>query len=51
VFLGRHCGLVSFGVAAPPLYQYTFSALWKNRGREVLARVKAYLEVYVLGID
>lgn len=51
VFLGRHCGLVSFGVAAPPLYQYTFSALWKNRGREVLARVKACLEVYVLGID
>lgn len=51
LFLGRHFGLASFGVAAPPLYRYSAFALWKNRGREVLARVKACLEVYVFGTE
>ena len=48
VFLGVHFGLDVHGVAAPALYRYTASTLWKNRGREVLARVKACVDVYVL---
>tara|TARA_R110002096_G_scaffold9362_22_gene37122 strand:+ start:499 stop:1086 length:588 start_codon:yes stop_codon:yes gene_type:complete len=51
VFLGRHCGLTSYGVVAPPLYGYSTLTLWKNRGREVLARVKACVDVYLLGMD
>ena len=51
IFLGKHCGLKSFGVVAPPLYRYSVGTLWRNRGREILARVRAWLDVYVLGID
>lgn len=47
VFLGRHFGLETFGVAAPPLYTYSLPVLWKNRGREVLARVRACIDVYL----
>ncbi|MCK5942587.1 MAG: YdcF family protein, partial [Planctomycetes bacterium] len=46
VFLGRHLGLETYGVEAPPLHAYSTSVLWRNRGREVLARVRACLDVY-----
>lgn len=49
VFLGGHFGLDAYGVKAPSLYRYSWPTLWKNRGREVLARVRACLDVYVLG--
>lgn len=49
VFLARQFGLQGFGVVAPPLFEYSTSTLWSNRGREVLARVRACLDVYVLG--
>lgn len=47
VFLARRFGLQGFGVVAPPLFEYSTSTLWSNRGREVLARVRACLDVYV----
>ena len=49
VFLARQFGLQGFGVVAPPLYAYSTSTLWANRGREILARVRACLDVYLLG--
>ncbi len=49
VFLGREHGLETFGVAAPYLREYSRSTMWKNQGREVLARVRAWLDVCVLG--
>jgi len=49
VFLARQFGLQAFGVVAPPLFEYSTSTLWANRGREILARVRACLDVYVLG--
>lgn len=49
VFLGRHHGLQTFGVVAPPLFHYSSWVLWKNRGREVLARVRACIDVYWAG--
>jgi SanA protein len=51
VFLGRYHGLQAFGVAAPPLFHYSSLTLWKNRGREVLARVRACFDVYCRGVD
>lgn len=48
VFLARHFGIDGYGVVAPPLYRYSTSTLWSNRGREILARVRACLDVYVL---
>ena len=50
VFLGRHCGFEASGVVAPPLSHYSRATLWKNRGREVLARVRACIDVYLLGL-
>jgi len=47
VFLARHFGVDGFGVVAPPLYEYSTSTLWSNRGREILARVRACLDVYL----
>lgn len=49
VFLAREFGLQGYGVVAPPLFAYSTSTLWSNRGREILARVRACLDVYVLG--
>lgn len=49
VFLARQFGLQGFGVVAPPLFAYSTSTLWANRGREILARVRACLDVYLLG--
>ena len=51
VFLGRHCGLDARGVVAPALADYGTAVLWRNRGREVLARALAWLDVFVLGVD
>jgi len=48
VFLGRHSGLEVTGVAAPYGYDYSRSTMLSNRGREVAARVWAWLEVFVL---
>jgi SanA protein len=50
VFLGQHCGLDARGVAAPRLADYSTGTLWRNRGREVLARVRAWLDVFVIGV-
>ena len=47
VFLGRHLGLETYGVVAPALHTYTQSVLWRNRGREVLARLRACVDVYL----
>ncbi len=49
VFLGRQCGLATFGVEAPYLREYSSSTMLKNRGREVLARVWAWLDVFAFG--
>jgi SanA protein len=49
VFLGRQGGLDARGVAAPQLADYSTGTLWRNRGREVLARMRAWLDVFVLG--
>ena len=47
VFLGRRLGLETYGVVAPPLFAYSSTVLWKNRAREVLARVRACVDVYL----
>jgi len=51
IFLAQEVGLRASGVVAPPLYAYSTSTLWSNRGREILARVRACLDVYVLGVE
>jgi vancomycin permeability regulator SanA len=49
VFLGVHCGLDVRGVAAPYGSDYSTWTMWKNEGREVAARVWAWLDVFVFG--
>ncbi|MGE3171638.1 MAG: vancomycin high temperature exclusion protein [Planctomycetota bacterium] len=49
VFLARQHGIDAVGVSAPLGASYSRSTLWRNRGREVLARVRAWLDVFVLG--
>ena len=46
VFLGRHLEFECYGVAAPALRRYSWSTMLQNRGREVLARVRACIDVY-----
>lgn len=48
VFLARSVGLDAVGVEAPELTGYSNATMLKNQGREVLARVWAWLEVFVL---
>lgn len=48
LFLARHCGLDAHGVAAEPLVEYSFGTGLRNGAREVLARVWAWWEVFVL---
>ncbi|MBK9384355.1 MAG: YdcF family protein [Planctomycetes bacterium] len=48
VFLAQHAGLDAVGVGAEPGVSYSFSTLFRNRGREIAARVRAVLDVYVL---
>lgn len=47
VFLGERLGLEVHGVAAPALVAYPRSVRWRNLGREVLARVRACVDVYL----
>ncbi len=47
VFLARHLELEAYGVAAPALSPYSAAVLWRNRAREVLARVRACADVYL----
>ncbi|MGC6488617.1 MAG: SanA/YdcF family protein, partial [Planctomycetota bacterium] len=47
VFLGRRLGLDAYGVAAPALVDYSSSVRWRNCAREVLARLRACLDVYL----
>ena len=49
VFLGVQCGLDVRGVAAPYGYDYSTWTMCKNQGREVVARVWAWLDVFVFG--
>ena len=49
VFLGVQCGLDVRGVAAPYGSDYSAWTMWKNEGREVAARVWAWLDVFVFG--
>ena len=49
VFLGRQHGIDAVGVGAEHGLAYSAATLSKNRGREVLARVWAWLDVFVLG--
>lgn len=49
VFLGRQHGLDAVGAAAPYAHDYSRGTMWKNQGREVLARVWAVLDVTVFG--
>jgi len=49
VFLGRQLGLDVRGVAAPYGHDYSLAVLGRNQGREALARVRAWLDVFVLG--
>jgi len=49
VFLGVRCGLDVRGVAAPYGADYSTWTMWRNEGREVAARVWAWLDVFVFG--
>ncbi|MCU0867748.1 MAG: YdcF family protein [Planctomycetes bacterium] len=49
LFLAQHCGLDAHGVEAPLLFDYSTGTLVRNQGREVLARLWAWSEVFVLG--
>lgn len=49
VFLGRSAGLDVCGVEAPYLREYPIDTVLRNQGREVAARVWAWIEVLVLG--
>jgi len=49
VFLARAVGLDACAVAAPPLRDYPARTVWRNGGREVVARVWAWFDVYLFG--
>ncbi|MBL8898736.1 MAG: YdcF family protein [Planctomycetes bacterium] len=48
VFLAQHAGLDAVGVGAEARVSYSTGTLFRNRGREIAARVRAVLDVYVL---
>ncbi len=50
VFLAQHCGLDVSGVEAPYGTEYSMATMLKNQGREVVARVWAWLDVFVFGV-
>lgn len=50
VFLASHAGLDAVGVGAEPGVTYPLGTLLRNRGREIAARVRAVLDVWVLGV-
>jgi vancomycin permeability regulator SanA len=49
VFLGRQHGLDVVGVGAAPGHPYSPATLGRNHGRELVARVWAWLDVFVFG--
>lgn len=49
VFLGRRHGVLVVGVEAPYGRDYSTGTMVRNRGREVVARVWAWLDVFVFG--
>jgi SanA protein len=49
VFLARAVGLDAHGVEAPYRREYSTGTMLKNRGREIAARVWAWLDVFVFG--
>ena len=49
VFLGLQRGMDVVGVAAEHGQRYSTGTLFRNRGREVLARLRAWADVFVLG--
>ena len=49
VFLGRQHGVEVVGVAAPYQHVYSFGTLAKNQGREAIARVVAWCDVFLFG--
>jgi vancomycin permeability regulator SanA len=49
VFLARAVGLDASGVEAPYAHDYSLGTMAKNRGREVIARVWAWLDVFAFG--
>lgn len=49
VFLAQHCGLSAMGVAAPERVPLAPATRLRNAVREPLARVAAWLDVFVLG--
>lgn len=51
VFLGVQHGLDAVGVAAPHGHAYGRRVLWGNRGREILARIWAWWDVFALGTE
>ena len=44
---GRSFGIEVHGVEARALVDYSTSVRWRNRGREVLARLRACVDVYL----
>lgn len=49
VFLARSVGLDACGVEAPYGHDYSTGTMLRNRGREVVARLWSWLDVYVFG--
>lgn len=49
VFLGRSQGMEAFGVGADYGTPYSRRTRWRNQGREFLARLGAFADVYLLG--
>ncbi len=51
VFLGNTHGLAVTGVVAPEGRTYRRRTMLRNQAREVLARIRAWLDVFVLGTE
>jgi SanA protein len=49
LFLAQQAGLDAYGVEAPYGHDYSAGTMAKNRGREVLARIWAWCEMFVFG--
>lgn len=49
VFLARSVGLDACGVEAAHRYDYSAGTILKNQGREGIARVWTWLDVFVFG--
>ncbi len=49
VFLGQQFGMQVTGINATPGYQYSYGTQLRNAGREFLARIWAWGDVFILG--